>query len=126
MACSCHGKRGRVEQHRVAPDDQCTMCASKHLNMALTAWGEFTYEEDNRWWAAGHVRLAVEHLKHDHRDLALTLRDIATDIENAKDLTRDDIRNRLQQGLVAARELLKADHPEIAAGLDKLKAMEAE
>ena len=99
------------------------MCASKHLNMALTAWGEFTYEEDNRWWVAGHVRLAIEHLKNDHRDLALELRDIATDIENAKDKTKDDIKDRLTLGLSKAREFLRQDHPEIAEGLEKLKSL---
>lgn len=102
------------------------MCASKHLNMALAAWGEFTYEEDNRWWVAGHVRLAVEHLKLDHKELALILRDIATDIEGAKDASRTDIRDRLAAGLKEAREFLKMDHPEIVSSLNKLKEQETD
>ena len=77
MPCTCHGPTGEVVSGKVTPDDPCTVCASKHVNLAASAWNEFTYEWDNRLFAAGHLRLAAEHLRKNHRHLALKARDIA-------------------------------------------------
>ena len=122
MACACHGRKGVVVERKVPPDDQCTTCATKHLNMALAAWGEFTYEDDSRLWAAGHIRLAVEHLKIDHRDLALDLRDLAVAIEEGKDTDRNEIHNRLSSAVRMARSLMLKDHGELAERLTNLES----
>lgn len=125
MACACHGKQGAVVNRKVPPDDQCTTCATKHINMAFTAWGEFTYEDDSRLWAAGHIRLAVEHLKIDHRDLALELRDLAVLIEENRDENRTDVRDKLRDALYKARELMLKDHRELDSRKVNLKLFNA-
>lgn len=123
MPCSCHGKQGAVIDRRMPPDEPCTMCALKHIAMARSAWGEFSYEEDNRSWAANQVRLAIEHLKVEHRQVALTLRDIATDIELAKDEDTHIIAAKLADAEINVRALFQQDHPEVGRRLDELKIM---
>ena len=120
MSCSCHGKEKLKVEGAVKPDDQCLNCALKHINMARLAWGEFCYEETNRLWAAGHIRLAVEHIKHDYRDIALLLRDLAIDLEDVNDKSRDDISIRLLELYERIRELRAAENPEIQARLASL------
>ena len=82
--CNCHGKRG-VATASVSPYDQCVACARKHIVKAWTLWNEFTYTEDNRDFITGNLRLAVDHLMYEHRDIALMARDIAMLIEERKD-----------------------------------------
>lgn len=121
MSCKCHGKQGVEVKGTVLPDDQCLTCAAKHISMARAAWGEFTYELDNRYWCAGHVRLAVEHLKIDHRDLALKLRDLAVAMESVEDVTNTDIRDRLADAHRAVLALLQEEKPMYAIRLSSLK-----
>ena len=121
MPCKCHGKQGIAVNGKVPPDSPCTLCAYKHLNMALVAWGEFTYERDNRDWVAGHVRLAVEHIKSTHRETALKLRDLATSIEMAEDADHTDIAESLHQLKNTVRNLFDIDHPDVLERLDTLK-----
>ena len=120
MACSCHGITKNKVGGKVAADDQCTTCALKHIEMAMTAWGEFLYEEENRRWVAAHLRLAVEHLKIDHRETAVKVRDVAVVIEHAMDADRADVRQRLAEIQAEVLELFKADNPEYVERLDAL------
>lgn len=122
MSCSCHTKHRLVIEGAVKPDDQCTTCAAKHIEMARAAWCEFVYEEANRRWVAGHVRLAVEHLKYDHRETALKLRDLAVIIEDNKDADRWDVMLRLESALLEVMALQAADRPELAARMAHLNA----
>lgn len=121
MSCSCHGKQGTKVNGTVLPTDQCLVCASKHIEMAIVAWGEFTYEETNRRWCAGHVRLAVEHTKTDHRDFALELRDIAVAMEMGTDKSKTDIRDRLLDMQDLCLKVLHDQKPEIEQRLTALK-----
>lgn len=121
MSCSCHGKKGERIEGKVAPDSQCTTCALKHVEMAMEAWGEFTYEEDNRRWCARHLRLSVEHLKDDHRETAIRCREIATTIEMAQDKSRGDVKDNLHTLYKEVLELFKADHPDYVERLSKLQ-----
>lgn len=121
MACACHGDNGVAKEGRMKPTEQCTMCAYKHLEMALSAYGELSYEIDNREYVAGQLRLAVEHLKINHRDVALSIRDLAVQIEMSNDLIKKEFYENLEKMLKTARELLYADHPEI---LERLKQIQ--
>ena len=121
MSCSCHGKKGERIEGRTTPDSQCTTCALKHVEMAMEAWGEFTYEEDNRRWCARHLRLAVEHLKEDHRETAIYCRGVATTIEMAQDASHTDVKDNLNTLYKEVLELFKADHPDYIERLTQLK-----
>lgn len=121
MACSCHGVMKNKVGVKVAADDQCTTCALKHIEMASAAWGEFLYEEDNRRWVAAHLRLAVEHLKTDHKATAVKVRDVAVAIELANDNSRNDIRERLESVHSEVLDLFKTDNPDYAERISKLK-----
>jgi hypothetical protein len=96
------------------------VCAAKHINLAATAWGEFTYEEDNREFVAGHLRLAGEHLKIKHRTLALEVRDAAVTIEMARDRNKSDIAQRLQTLQASVRAVFNMEHPDVHQNLSKL------
>lgn len=121
MACKCHGTTKNEVNGKVAANDQCTTCALKHIEMAMVAWGEFLYEEENRRWVAAHLRLAVEHLKIDHKQTAIEVRDVAVAIELANDKSKNDIRDRLESIHSEVLELFKADNPDYAERLSKLK-----
>ena len=124
MACSCHGITKNKVGGKVAADDQCTTCALKHIEMASAAWEEFLYEEENRRWVAAHLRLAVEHLKIDHKETAIKVRDIAVTIEMAQDKDRNDIRLRLAEIRKKALELFKADNPDYSGRLALIAALQ--
>lgn len=121
MACKCHGTTRNEVNGKVAANDQCTTCALKHIEMAMAAWGEFLYEEENRRWVAAHLRLAVEHLKIDHKQTAIEVRDVAVAIELANDKSRNDIRERLESIHAEVLGLFKADNPDYAERIEKLK-----
>ena len=123
MACGCHGKKGDHVSDGIKPDDQCTACALKHINHAKELWGEFQHTADNRLKAAGQLRLAVEHLKYDHTDLALRCRDVAMRIEYAQDTSRRDIRDTLVSLLNDVLLLFYADNPDAKKRLDALPAL---
>lgn len=123
MACKCHGTTKNEVNGKVAANDQCTTCALKHIEMAMTAWGEFLYEEENRRWVAAHLRLAVEHLKIDHKQTAMKVRDVAVAIELANDKDRNDIRLRLAEIHNEALELFKADNPDYCERLASLASL---
>lgn len=120
MPCKCHGATRNEANGKVRADDQCTTCALKHIEMAAAAWGEFLYEEENRRWVAAHLRLAVEHLKTDHRETAVRVRDVAVVIEHATDSDRGDVRRRLAEIQAEVLKLFKADNPEYVERLDAL------
>lgn len=120
MSCACHGKNGEQVNGTVFPEDQCVVCAAKHLAMARAAWGEFTYELVNRFWCAGHIRLAVEHLKIDNKEFALKLRDLAVAIENVQDIDKSDIRDRFGKLTNEMLALLIKNRPIITINLSKL------
>lgn len=122
MPCNCHGAKGEQVRGTVRPDDQCVVCAAKHLSMARAAWGEFTYELSNRYWVAGHIRLAVEHLKVDNRDFALMLRDLAVAIEDAADTNSADIRDRMDAAMDHMLALLSNERKDMRVRLEHLKA----
>ena len=121
MSCACHGKKGEKVEGRAEPDAQCSTCALKHVEMAMEAWGEFLYEEDTRRWCARHLRLAVEHLKTDHRDLALKCREAATTIELATDNGTHDVHDQIAALYNRVLEVFKTDHPDYLERLEKLK-----
>lgn len=121
MSCACHGIKGERVEGRTEPDSQCTTCALKHVEMAMEAWGEFLYEEDNRRWCARHLRLAVEHLKIDHRDTALKCREAANVIELALDKDRGDVAAMLSRLYHETLELFRKDRPEYTANLARLR-----
>lgn len=120
MACNCHTREGKIALKEVLPDDPCTTCALKHINVAFVAWGEFTYEISNRLWCAGHVRLAVEHLKKEHRALALELRALAMDIEASNDNSIHEVRDRLLAARDKVMGLYAKDHPGMSGKLDAM------
>lgn len=120
MSCRCHGKQGTPVKGTVHPEDQCLVCATKHLEMAVVAWGEFTYEESNRRWVAGHVRLAVEHTKADHREFALALRDVAVAIENHEDRDMVEVRDRLTDLYDLCLKMLSEEKPAMHARIDRM------
>lgn len=120
MACGCHGKNKEYVGNGVQPDDQCTACASKHINIARELWGEFQYEETNRRKVAGQLRLAVEHLKYDHTELALHCRDTAMIIEESRDINKRDVRDCIQHLLDDALILFYKDNPEAKGRFEKL------
>ncbi len=117
MSCSCHGKSG-VSVTRTSPYDQCTTCAKKHIVKAWSLWNEFTYTEDNRDTTTGQLRLAVDHLMYDHRDIALQARDLAIQLEENRDKEIGDGWERL---LAAIREAFNAEHPDAVARLQELE-----
>lgn len=120
MACHCHGKRGSVV--RIAsPEDQCTMCARKHVKNAWSKWGEFTYEEDNRDYVSAQLRDAADHLKYEHRETALKCRDLAVVIEENRDAEFGDIAAALTELRREVRSLFYIDHPDAAERLEELR-----
>jgi hypothetical protein len=86
-------------------------------------WGEFQYEEANRRKVAGQLRLAVDHLKYDHTDLALRCRNVAMRIEYAQDASKRDIQDTLADLLNAVLPLFYADNPEVKKRLDALPTL---
>lgn len=119
MSCSCHGKSG-VSVTRTSPFDQCTTCAKKHIVKAWSLFQEFCYEDDNRDTITGQLRLAVDHLMYDHRDIALQARDLAIQIEENRDGEIGDGWSRL---LAAVREAFNAEHPD---AVERLRELEKE
>ena len=120
MPCTCHGPKGEVVSGKVTPDDPCTVCASKHVNLAASAWNEFTYEWDNRLFAAGHLRLAAEHLRKNHRHLALKARDIAVAIEMVRDKNMSDIAARIKDLQASVRTAFELEHPDVVQRFHQL------
>ena len=120
MACNCHGKKGSVIR-QVKPDDQCSMCARKHVKNAWSKWGEFTYEEDNRDYVSAQLRDAADHLKYTYRAIALELRDLAVAIEENRDAEYGDIAEKLDEMKTITRNLFYAEHPEAKKRLEVLK-----
>ncbi len=116
MSCNCHGKSG-VSIIRTSPYDQCTTCAKKHIVKAWSLFNEFTYTEDNRDTITGQLRLAVDHLMYDHREIALQARNLAILIEENRDAEIGDGWDRL---LAAIREAFKAEHPDAVTRLKEL------
>lgn len=120
MACACHGKlKQRVNTTK--PEDQCTACARKHIKDAWTAWGEFTYQELNRDYVSGQIRAAINHLKYDHADFAMQLRDLAMVIQENKEPNTKYVKTQLDRFLFISRNLFYKDNPEIPQRLQVLK-----
>jgi hypothetical protein len=120
MACSCHGKNG-VAVTSARFDDQCTTCARKHINNAVSKWGEFTYELDNRDYVSSQLRDAADHLKYQHRDTALKCRDLAVVIEEIKDQNTSYTADELRKLQLEIRNLYFSEHPDAVERLDKLQ-----
>ena len=120
MACGCHGKQG-VATRKTSPFDQCTMCARKHIKNAWSKWNELSYEEDNRDYCSAQLRDAADHLKADHRDVALRCRDLAVAIENNQDKDYASIAQELDELRNVARELFYADHPDAKERLEEMR-----
>ena len=116
MSCSCHGKSG-VSVTRTSPYDQCSTCAKKHIVKAWALFNEFTYDADNRDTISGQLRLAVDHLMYEHRDIALRARDLAIQIEENRD---GEIGDGWEQLLAAIREAFNAEHPDAVERLKEL------
>lgn len=118
MACSCHGKE-RVRTVKTQPTDQCTLCAHKHMDDALSLFLEFPYERINRRMVVGFIRDAMRHLQVDHREVALELRDLAIAIDEVRDAEYPaGIINEIQRLANKCDELFVADNPEV---LERLK-----
>lgn len=107
MGCGCHGKAG-IEVTRVAPYEQCTSCAKKHIVKAWNLYNEFTYTEDNLDVITGQLRLAVDHLMYTYRETALYARNLAMIIEQRK---FDDIKNQWDVLLQMIRQNFYEDYP---------------
>ena len=121
MSCNCHTKQG-ISVRVAKPDDQCTMCARKHVKNAWGAWGEFTYEDDFRDYVSDQLRKAADHLKFEHRDVALLCRDVAVAIEENRDAEyRESIAVALDNLRKKTLELFYADHPDAMQRLDEIK-----
>ena len=120
MACNCHGKKGVAVRGKVNPEEQCTTCAYKHINNARSAWGEFTYTEDNRSFCSGQLRLASLHLMYDHTETALKCRDLAVIIEENRDAGKQDVAAQLYSLLQESRDLFYIEHPDARERLLKL------
>jgi hypothetical protein len=118
MSCNCHGKNG-MSVTRTSPYDQCSSCAKKHIVKAWNLWGEFTYLDDNRDTISGQLRLAADHLMHDHRDTALKARNLAMLIEENRDT---EINGEWEELLTEVREHFYADNPRCLKRLNKLKS----
>ena len=117
MSCNCHGKTG-ISVKRTSPYDQCTTCAKKHIVKAWQLFNEFSYLDDNRDTITGQLRLAVDHLMFDHRDIALQSRNLAILLEENRDA---ELTNEWQELLSAVRQAFYKDHPDAAERLEKLK-----
>lgn len=120
MACNCHGKSG-ARVRFAAPEDQCTMCARKHVKNAWSKWNEFTYEDDNRDYCSAQLRDAADHLKFDHRETALKCRDLAVVIEENRDAEFGSVAEALDTLRRETRDLFYADHPDAAERLEALR-----
>ena len=103
---------------RASPYDQCTTCAKKHIVKAWQLFNEFSYLDDNRDTITGQLRLAVDHLMFDHRDIALQSRNLAILLEENRDA---ELTNEWQELLSAVRQAFYKDHPDAAERLEKLK-----
>lgn len=117
MACSCHGKQG-IATRKTNPYDQCTTCAKKHIVKAWNLFNEFTYTDDNRDAISGQLRNAADHLKDDHRETALYVRDLAVLIEENRDKEIGDMWDKI---LTEVREYYYIDHPDAARRLLQLR-----
>ena len=121
MACSCHGKE-KVRTVKTKPTDQCTLCAHKHMDDALSLFLEFPYERINRRTVAGFIRDAMRHLQVDHREIALELRDLAIDIDEVRDTEYPEgIAVKIRKLADRCDELFIADNPEVADRLADLQ-----
>lgn len=116
MGCSCHGKSGIVVT-KVAPYEQCTTCAKKHIVKAWNLYNEFTYTEDNLDVITGQLRLAVDHLMYTYRETALYARDLAIMIEQRK---FDHIQNHWNVLLQMIRQNFYEDQPEAKTRLESI------
>lgn len=120
MACSCHSKE-KLRVITTKPTDQCTLCAHKHMDDALSLFVEFPYERINRRMVAGFIRDAMRHLQIDHRDVALELRDLAIAIDEVRDATYPEgIVTEIRRLADKCDELFLADNPEVVERLDKV------
>ena len=120
MACSCHGKE-KTRVLKTQPTDQCTLCAHKHMDDALSLFMEFPYERINRRVVVGFIRDAMRHLQRDHRDVALELRDLAIAIDEVRDIEYPaGIAAEIQRLADRCDELFLADNPSMS---DRLKAL---
>ena len=120
MPCSCHTKEG-LSVKVASPYDQCVLCARKHVKNAWGAWNEFTYEEDNRDYISDQLRKAADHLKIDHREIALQCRDLAMAIEENKDNEIPDMAFKLDNLRNNLRELVYSEHKDAKERLERLK-----
>lgn len=119
MACSCHGKN-RNKVVTTKPTDQCTLCAHKHMDDALSLFMEFPYERINRRMVVSFIRDAMRHLQYDHRDTALELRDLAIAIDEVKDAEYPEgIVTEIKRLADKCDELFLADNPEVMERLMK-------
>lgn len=116
MGCSCHGKGGLVVT-KVAPYEQCTTCAKKHIVKAWNLYNEFTYTEDNLDVITGQLRLAVDHLMYTYRDTALYARDLAIIIEQRK---FNQIEHLWETLLQMIRQNFYEDHPQAKERLEQI------
>lgn len=118
MACSCHGK-SKVRTVKTLPTDQCTLCAHKHMDDALSLFLEFPYERVNRRMVVGFIRDAMRHLQHDHRDVALELRDLAIAIDEVRDeIYPKGIVDEIRRLADKCDELFLEDNPDVAKRLN--------
>ena len=113
MACSCHGKN-KTRVLKTLPTDQCTLCAHKHMDDALSLFLEFPYERVNRRMVVGFIRDAMRHLQVDHRDVALELRDLAIAIDEVRDeMHPQGIVDEIRRLADKCDELFLADNPDV-------------
>lgn len=120
MACSCHGA-AKARVVKTLPTDQCTMCAHKHMDDALSLFNELPYERLNRRWVVGYIRDAMRHLQQDHREVALELRDLAIAIDEVHDdAYPDGLAAEIRRLADKCDELFLADNPQVIERLDRL------
>lgn len=121
MACSCHSKQ-KKNILNVNPLDYCSNCASKHMNLAYQCWNQFQYEIVNRDYVSGQLRNAMNHLKDQHRQLAIKIRDLAIVIQECKDLQQvTPIKQQMKILVQEVRQIFFIDYPQVKRKLEEIK-----
>ena len=85
MACSCHKRDKKTEEHSATPYDQCLICTEKHFSAAFTEAKEFGYIEKNRPAIIGDLEGATRHTQEKYKDLAEMFRTLRHEVQMRKE-----------------------------------------
>ena len=122
MSCACHKtSRNAVDAKKQAkpafasttqPTDQCAACAQKHLDQAVSAYFEYSYEAVNRSFIRAQLRAVVNHTYRDWPFIADRARKLALTLQQYRDsrATDDEMRS-IQQDM---DKVFLKEYPEAA------------